>query len=69
MTHEYKGGSDTLGKFYQEFLPKVPPRRGTEVSAYWVKMYEKAIAFYKDQNKPKDADLLERQLSAVRGGK
>lgn len=69
VTKEYKGGTDAMGKFYQEILPKVPPRRGNEVSTYWVKMIEKAIAFFKDLNKLKEAESLERQLSAIRSGK
>lgn len=68
-TKEYKGGVDSLAKFYLEFLPRVPKARGTEVSKYCVKMHEQGLAFLEANNKPKEAAFVKQQLALVKGGK
>jgi hypothetical protein len=65
----FKAGPDLLTKFYLEILPRVPARRGDEVSKYAVAMHEQAVAFLKEHNKPKDAAAVEQSLAQVRGGK
>jgi hypothetical protein len=64
----YKGGTDLLGKFYLEVLPSIPRKRGDEPSAYCIKMYEQAIAFFKENQKDKVATALETELDRVRRG-
>jgi hypothetical protein len=65
----FKGGPDLLARFYLEVLPKVPARRGDELSKYCVAMHEQAIAFLKDNGKAKEAALVEQNLARVKGGK
>ena len=66
---EFPTGKKALLAFYSDFLKRVPTKRGSEPSAYAVRMYGKAIDFYKEQNQPKTAADLERQLAAIKGGK
>ncbi len=58
-----------MAKFYLEILPRVPPRRGDEVSEYCVKLHEQAIAYLKEHNKPKETAAVEQSLARVGGGK
>ncbi len=64
----YKGGTELLAKFYLDVLPAIPTKRGKEPSQYCIKMYEQAIAFFKDNRKDKVASQLETQLAQVRAG-
>jgi hypothetical protein len=67
---QFKGGSDLLAGFYLRLLPKVPTKRGDEPSKYCIALYEKAIAFFKEQKKPKEAEALANALARIRlGGK
>lgn len=67
VAKEIKGGNDLLAKFYLEILPRVPPRRGDEVSKYCVAMHEQAVAYLKENGKAKDAVLVEQSLARVKG--
>jgi hypothetical protein len=69
VAKDIKGGDVLMAKFWMEILPRVPPRRGDEVSAYCVKLHEQAVAYLKDTNKPKDAALIEQSLAKVKSGK
>ncbi len=69
VAKDIKGGDALMAKFWLEILPKVPARRGNEVSEYCVKLHEQAIAYLKDANKPKDAALVEQSLAKVKSGK
>jgi hypothetical protein len=66
---EFKGGTELLGKFYQELLPVIKPSRAGEVSQYCVNMYEQAIAFFKENKKDKVATELESKLATIKRGK
>jgi len=66
VSKEYKAGTDQLVKFYQELLPRVPPTRGDTVSEYWVKMNQQAVAYFKENNKSKEAAIVEAQLNRVK---
>ncbi|HUR55828.1 MAG TPA: hypothetical protein VMZ71_16950, partial [Gemmataceae bacterium] len=59
VAKDIKGGDALMTKFYLEILPRIPPRRGDEVSKFCVTMHEQAITFLKDNGKPKDAALVE----------
>ena len=48
IAKDVKGGPDLAAKFYLEILPRVPPRRGAEVSEYCVKLHEQAATFLRD---------------------
>jgi hypothetical protein len=63
---EYKAGVELLAKFYLEILPKVPKKRGTEVSKYCVDMHEQALTFLKTNNKLREAVFVEQQLAALK---
>jgi hypothetical protein len=64
-----KTGTDLLARFYLEVLPKVPRKRGSEPSQYCIKLYEKAVAFFKENNRPREAALLEQQLALIAQGR
>ncbi len=67
VSQEIKNGDTLMTRFWLEVLPKVPPRRGGEVSEYCVKLHEQAIAYLKGKNKSKEATLVEQSLSRIRG--
>lgn len=69
VARDLKGGDALMAKFYLEILPKVPPRRGDEVSGYCVKLHEQAIAYLKGANRAKDAAVVEQSLARVKSGK
>lgn len=69
VSKDMKGGDALMAKFYLEILPRVPPRRGNEVSEYCVKLHKQAVAYLKDNNKPKEAAAVEQSLARVSGGK
>ncbi|MDB5309571.1 MAG: hypothetical protein JWO38_3773 [Gemmataceae bacterium] len=66
VTKGFKGGPDQLAKFYLEVLPQIPAKRGDEVSKYCVAMHEQAVAFLKENGKPKEAGLVEQNLTRVK---
>lgn len=69
VAKEVKGGEALMAKFWLEVLPKVPPRRGDEVSEYCVKLHQQAAAYLKENNRPKEAALVEQNLARVKGGR
>ena len=69
VAKDIKGGDALMAKFWLEILPRVPPKRGSDVSEYCVKLHEQAITYLKDTNKPKDAAIVEQSLAKVKGGK
>lgn len=69
VSKDIKGGDALMTQFWLEILPRVPPRRGTEVSSYCVKLHEQAVAYLKEHNKPKELALVEQNLARVRGPK
>jgi hypothetical protein len=64
----YQGGTELLGKFYLDVLPAIPAKRGGDPSAYCIKMYEQAVAFFKENQKDKVAAQLKSQLARIRRG-
>jgi hypothetical protein len=69
VAKDLKGGPDLMARFWLDLLPKVPARRGDEVSAYCVKLHEQAIAYLKENNKANDAAQVEKYLARVKAGK
>jgi hypothetical protein len=66
LCQNFKGGSDLLQKFYLATLPKIPPKRNDLVSPHCVAMYEKGIAFFREQGKDDIAKALERDLRRIK---
>lgn len=69
VAKDLKNGDAQMAKFYLEILPRVPPRRGAEVSTYCVKLHEQAVAYLRENKRPKEADLVEQRLAMVKGGR
>jgi tetratricopeptide (TPR) repeat protein len=69
VAKDIKGGDALMAKFWLEILPRVPPKRGSDVSEYCVKLHQQAITYLKDANKPKEAALAEQSLAKVQGRK
>lgn len=67
VSKDVKGGDNLMAKFYLEILPRVPARRGEEVSEYCVKLHKQAVAYLKENNKPKEAATVEQSLARVSG--
>ncbi len=67
---KYKDGTKKLAKFYLDFLPLVPKKRGDTVTEYAVKVHEQALKFFKANDLPKEAAMVETELKQLkRGGK
>ena len=66
---QFRGGSDFLGKFYLELLPRIPSKRGDSVSEYAVSMYEQAVAFFQQTGKTAEAARVQAALELVRTGR
>jgi len=66
VAKEIKGGENLMAKYYLEILPKVPARRGDEVSEYCVKLHEQAIEYLKEAKKPKELATVEQSLAQVK---
>ena len=63
-----KGGDTQMTNFWLEILPRVPPKRGGEVSPYCVKLHEQAVAYLRENNKTKEAALVDQSLTRVKNG-
>jgi hypothetical protein len=67
VAKDIRGGENLMAKFYLELLPRVPARRGDEVSEYAVKLHEQAIEYLKDAKKLKELATVEQSLARVKG--
>jgi hypothetical protein len=61
----FSSGKEYLGKTYLELLRTMNPRRGNEVTKYFLKMSADALAFFKEEKKTKDAAEIERIIRAA----
>ena len=62
---EYPGGKDYLGKTYLELIKTVDPKRGDEVTQYFIKLSGEALAYLQAEKKTKEAAEVERIRTAV----
>jgi hypothetical protein len=62
---QFPGGKEYLGKTYLELLKTMNPKRGTEVTKYFLKMSSDALAFFKEEKRTKEAAEVERIRSAA----
>ena len=69
VAKDIKGGNEMMCNFYLEILPRIPPNRGNEVSKFCVEMHKQGIAYLKENNKSKDATLIEQNLARITNGK
>jgi hypothetical protein len=69
VAKDIKGGNTMMCNFYLEIIPFIKPNRGNEVSKYCVEMHKQAIAYLKENNKNKDAALVEQSLDRITKGK
>ncbi len=66
------GAEKHLVRFYQQFLPKIPQKRGKRPSPYCIRMHERGIQQFKKAGLEQLAQACEIQLAALRaseGGK
>jgi hypothetical protein len=65
---EYPGGKEHLAKTYLELMHKVEPRRGNEVTKYFIQLSGDALAFFQAEKKTKEATEVEniRRAAGVR---
>ena len=61
-----KGADQQLLRFYQEFIPMVPQKRGNEPSPHCMRMLERAIAKFNSAGQPQQAQGLAVQLAALK---
>ena len=69
VARDIKGGDSLMARFYLEILPRVPARRGDEVSSYCVKLHEQAVEYLKEAKKPRETAVVEQSLARVKGGR
>jgi hypothetical protein len=65
---EFGGGKEYLAKTYLELVRKVDPKRGDEVTRYFVQLSGDALAFFQAEKKAKEAAEVEniRRAAGVR---
>jgi hypothetical protein len=56
----FSGGKEYLGKTYLELMHKMNPRRGDEVTKYFIKTSADVLAFFETEKRSKDADEVKR---------
>jgi len=56
---EFNGGKEYLGKTYLELLRKVNPKRGNEVTKYFIKTSGDALEFFQTEKKTKEITEVE----------
>ncbi|MBO0697248.1 MAG: hypothetical protein J2P46_02530 [Zavarzinella sp.] len=62
---QFSAGKEYLGKTYLELLKTMNPKRGNEVTKYFLKMSADALAFFKEEKKSKEAAEIERIIRAA----
>jgi hypothetical protein len=67
---QFPAGKEYLAKTYLELLRKVNPKRGDEVTKYFIQLSADALAFFEKEKKTKEAAEIERIRNAagVRSG-
>jgi hypothetical protein len=67
---EYPGGKSYMASTYLELIRKVDPKRGNEVTKYFIQLSGDALAFFQAEKKTKEATEVEqiRNRLGVRGG-
>lgn len=61
-----KGADQQLLRFYQEFIPLIPPKRGDDPSPYCMRMLERAIEKFKAAGQTQQAQGFATQLAALK---
>ncbi|MEQ8835315.1 MAG: hypothetical protein RID07_00765, partial [Lacipirellulaceae bacterium] len=62
-------GPEFIDSFWPRYLAAIPPRRGSELSKYFVKMHEDAITWYKKRDNADAVRQIQMRLEAVRSGR
>ena len=62
---QFPTGKKYLGDTYLELLKRVNPKRGTEVTEYFVKLSGEALAFFEAEKKTKEAGEVQRMRNAL----
>jgi hypothetical protein len=62
---QFNGGKEYLSKTYLELLRKMNPKRGNEVTKYFVKTSGDALTFFQSEKKTKEAAEIERIRRSV----
>jgi hypothetical protein len=62
---QFNGGKEYLSKTYLELLRKVNPKRGNEITKYFIKTSEEALAFFQSEKKTKEVAEVERIRQAA----
>jgi hypothetical protein len=60
---------EALIGFYQQFLPKIPQKRGNDPSAYCMKMYERAVSRFTEAGAAQLAQGVQMQLRMLEASK
>ena len=62
---QFSSGKEYLGKTYLELLRTMNPKRGTDITKYFIKISGDAVAFFKEEKKNKEAAEVERIRAAA----
>ena len=61
-----KGADQQLLRFYQEFIPLIPQKRGTASSPYCMRMLERAVDKFTTAGQPQQAQVFAVQLAKLK---
>ncbi|MBC8115509.1 MAG: hypothetical protein H7062_14080, partial [Candidatus Saccharimonas sp.] len=61
-----KGTDQQVLQFYQEFIPLIPPKRGTESSPYCMRMLERAVKKFTAAGQTQQAQVFANQLAQLK---
>lgn len=64
-----KRSQEPLVRFYQQFLPKIPQKRGSAPSPYCMEMYKRGIERFKEAGRPQLVQMYQVQLAALEASK
>ena len=66
VCQDVKGANQQLLRFYQEFIPLIPQKRGNEPSPYCMRMLERAIDKFNAAGQLPQAQVFASQLAALK---
>ena len=69
LCQEQKGGQEHLGRFYQQFLPKIPRHRDDRPSKYCMQMYERGIQRFQEAGMHELAQAYQAQLALLQAAR
>ena len=64
-TDEFKGGKDYLGRTYLDLILRMDPKRGDEVTKYFILISTEALSFFEGEKKVKEANEVKKKMRSL----